>query len=363
MMKTILLIFSVAIYFGQSVLAFVPTDHSISNLKINQISPCQPFLYKQENEFKSRVSMPLQGETENSSLASNALSLARTITQNPLYTIGAQGAVVLVLLAGIDCGWSGDWSRYGFVSAEQEGIARSLITSVGIFHIVFCAPIAVVSTWQRQQPILPALMKVLLVGGLALGQVLFQPSDKAIKFPWIPASSGEEPIEWAEKGSIPQFISQLSQSGAVASFKQAIADAVAGDYDKEAINAQLDKAIQGNAAVMFSWQTCPFCKKAKQLLIEDIGATVTVIELDEDKKVGNALRAELGKRTGRTSVPSIWIGGEYVGGCNDGPGIIPLEEEGKLRPMLEASGALKVVETPAPKKTSPFSFLDSFFQN
>ena len=43
------------------------------------------------------------------------------------------------------------------------------------------------------------------------------------------------------------------------------------------------------------------------------------IELDLDPD-GAALRARLGARTTRTSVPSIWIGGEFVGGLNDGPG-------------------------------------------
>ena len=45
----------------------------------------------------------------------------------------------------------------------------------------------------------------------------------------------------------------------------------------------------------------------------------TKVELDVDKSVGYPVRAELGRRTGRTSVPSIWIGGQFIGGCNDGP--------------------------------------------
>lgn len=43
------------------------------------------------------------------------------------------------------------------------------------------------------------------------------------------------------------------------------------------------------------------------------------VELDIDREVGFPIRAELGQRTGRTSVPSIWIGGKFIGGCNDGP--------------------------------------------
>jgi glutaredoxin-related protein len=44
--------------------------------------------------------------------------------------------------------------------------------------------------------------------------------------------------------------------------------------------------------------------------------------------------------TDRTSMPSVWIGGSFVGGCNDGPGVVPLSKEGKLVPMLKQAGAL-----------------------
>lgn len=44
--------------------------------------------------------------------------------------------------------------------------------------------------------------------------------------------------------------------------------------------------------------------------------------------------------TGRGSVPNIFIGGENVGGCNDGPGVMPLHASGKLLPKLQAAGAL-----------------------
>ncbi len=52
--------------------------------------------------------------------------------------------------------------------------------------------------------------------------------------------------------------------------------------------------------------------------------------------VGAALVAELGEITGRTSIPHIWIGGESIGGFNDGtPGLRPLIASGGLRPALE----------------------------
>ena len=42
-----------------------------------------------------------------------------------------------------------------------------------------------------------------------------------------------------------------------------------------------------------------------------------VIELNEVSD-GYALRAELAEKTGRTSVPALFVGGEFLGGCNDG---------------------------------------------
>lgn len=41
-----------------------------------------------------------------------------------------------------------------------------------------------------------------------------------------------------------------------------------------------------------------------------------MLELDTDED-GKAIRAEMADFVGRTSVPAIWIGGEFVGGCND----------------------------------------------
>ena len=43
---------------------------------------------------------------------------------------------------------------------------------------------------------------------------------------------------------------------------------------------------------------------------------------------------ELLRRTGRSSAPSVWVRGEYVGGCDDGTepwhGVVPMLASGKL---------------------------------
>eukprot|EP00904_Undaria_pinnatifida_P003592 jgi/Undpi1/13233/HiC_scaffold_8.g02895.m1 len=121
--------------------------------------------------------------------------------------------------------------------------------------------------------------------------------------------------------------------------KQGIARAGAGPYDKEAVQKTVSDYTSGSKVVVFSWTKCPFCKKVKGLvedLVED-QSQYEFVELDK-RDDGNAIRYELSQMTGRTSVPQIWIGGEYVGGCNDGPGIFTLMDKGELSPMLEEAG-------------------------
>lgn len=120
--------------------------------------------------------------------------------------------------------------------------------------------------------------------------------------------------------------------------KKALAIAQAGNYDVDATKAQLDKYISDNDVLVFSWTTCPFCVKAKGLLT-DLGVKYTAVELNTMPE-GNAIRAELAKLTGRTSMPNIFIKGQGVGGCNDGPGVMTLHRENKLVPMLKEAGAL-----------------------
>ena len=131
-----------------------------------------------------------------------------------------------------------------------------------------------------------------------------------------------------------------------ADFKQIIADVLAGEYDADAVNAKLDELIASAPAVMFIWEASPFSKKAIRAM-EMMGADVKIVRLDDPWDEGNPMRAELGKRVGRTSVPCMFIGGEYVGGYDGGvgeesPGLVDLAFQGKLIPKLEAAGALKV---------------------
>ena len=136
-------------------------------------------------------------------------------------------------------------------------------------------------------------------------------------------------MEWAQEDSFANRFSQLVSSNEIGyRLKQGVADLIAGEYDEETTRQTVEKFIGSSPVVMFSFSTCPFCRTAKDFLDEQsIPYVAMELDLLPDNQ-GNEIRAQLGKFTKRTSVPSIFIGGEYIGGCNDGsPGLLPLAKE------------------------------------
>lgn len=79
---------------------------------------------------------------------------------------------------------------------------------------------------------------------------------------------------------------------------------------------------------IYTTPTCGFCHAAKRLLATK-GAAFREISVAGDP----ALRQEMMTRSGRHTVPQIFIGGVHVGGCDD---LYALERSGKLDPMLAA---------------------------
>ena len=168
----------------------------------------------------------------------------------------------------------------------------------------------------------------------------------------VPPTTLEATADDGEASFVDGFVSSIQRSLEIAQksasegadFKQIIADVIAGEYDAEAVNAKLDQLIASAPAVMFIWEASPFSKKAIRAM-EMMGANVKIVRLDDPWEEGNPMRAELGKRVGRTSVPCVFVGGEYVGGYDGGvgeesPGLVDLAFQGKLIPKLEAAGAL-----------------------
>ena len=148
-----------------------------------------------------------------------------------------------------------------------------------------------------------------------------------------------EPMEWSNGTSWANQFSVLIASNPIGYiFKQTVANLVAGEYNEDEMTAKINQYIQQDTVVMFSFTTCPFCRKAKDIL-DERNIKYTAIELDtlEEKNEGNVLRAQLGKMTKRTSMPNIFIHGQCIGGCNDGyPGLMPLIDNDQLDALLLA---------------------------
>lgn len=64
--------------------------------------------------------------------------------------------------------------------------------------------------------------------------------------------------------------------------------------------------------VMYCTEVCPFCQRAEKLL-KSKGVTINKIRVDQDR----SKLKEMIKRTGRNTVPQIYIGDKHVGGFDE----------------------------------------------
>ena len=83
------------------------------------------------------------------------------------------------------------------------------------------------------------------------------------------------------------------------------------------------------AITMYSTAVCPYCVRAERLLRAKGVTEIDKIRVDLDA----ARRVEMVERTGRRTVPQIFIGDTYVGGCDE---LYDLEHEGRLTALLAA---------------------------
>ncbi len=84
------------------------------------------------------------------------------------------------------------------------------------------------------------------------------------------------------------------------------------------------------AVLMYTTAVCPYCIRAKQLLAARGVATVEEVRVDLDPD----RRDEMMQKTQRRTVPQIFIGDTYVGGCDD---LYALDSAGKLQPLLDGN--------------------------
>ena len=80
---------------------------------------------------------------------------------------------------------------------------------------------------------------------------------------------------------------------------------------------------------MYTTQVCPFCLRAKALLKQRGVEVIEEIRIDLDPEQ----RRHMMDITGRRTVPQIFIGQTYVGGCDE---LVALDQRGGLLPLLAA---------------------------
>jgi len=79
--------------------------------------------------------------------------------------------------------------------------------------------------------------------------------------------------------------------------------------------------------VIYSTLHCSYCQRARQLLTEK-GVDFDEIRVDLQPE----RRSEMEQRSGRQSVPQIFIGEQHIGGCDD---LYALDASGKLDVLLQ----------------------------
>ena len=78
---------------------------------------------------------------------------------------------------------------------------------------------------------------------------------------------------------------------------------------------------------MYTTGMCPYCVQAERLLQARGVADIARIRVDLDP----AQRALMMERTGRRTVPQIYVGEVHVGGFDD---LVAMDRAGRLEPLL-----------------------------
>ncbi len=79
--------------------------------------------------------------------------------------------------------------------------------------------------------------------------------------------------------------------------------------------------------LIYCTAACPYCQSAERLLVRKGVSGIERVRVDLEP----ARRAEMVQKSGRRSVPQIWIGGRHVGGSDE---LHALERAGELDPLL-----------------------------
>jgi glutaredoxin 3 len=83
---------------------------------------------------------------------------------------------------------------------------------------------------------------------------------------------------------------------------------------------------------MYSTAACPYCIQAERFLKAKGVTTIATIRVDLDP----GARRRMIERTGRRTVPQIYVDDFHVGGYED---LVALDHAGRLAPLLAGGGS------------------------
>jgi cysteine synthase A len=112
----------------------------------------------------------------------------------------------------------------------------------------------------------------------------------------------------------------------------AVADTQADDFIGQALSDR-DQPV-----VMFSLEWCEFCGSVRKLF-QKLGISFRSVDIDSESfrkdELGLRIRKALQARTGIFTIPQIFVGGEFIGGCVD---VFDAVRSGELRKKLAQAG-------------------------
>jgi len=104
------------------------------------------------------------------------------------------------------------------------------------------------------------------------------------------------------------------------------------------VEAFVTDVLNKEAVVLFALEWCEFSWSVRKLFSR-LGVDYRSIDLDsvafQENDRGGKIRAVLAARTGATTIPQVFIGGRYVGGCTE---LFDGIRDGSVQVMLDANG-------------------------
>jgi cysteine synthase A len=120
----------------------------------------------------------------------------------------------------------------------------------------------------------------------------------------------------------------------------------------------VNEVVRDEPVVLFALEWCEFCWSVRKLFAR-LGIAYRSVDLDSVEYQagdrGGKIRAVLAQRTGATTIPQIFIGGEHIGGCTD---LFNAWRDGSIQRRLSDHG----IHYDTSAAVDPYSLLPKWLQ-